>query len=291
VKAAPFEYACPDTIEEAVALMDEHGAEARPLAGGQSLVPLMAFRLARPAVLVDLNRLHDLAGIDSRADDVQVGAMVRELAAERSTTIAERVPLLAAALPFIGHHAIRARGTIGGSCAHSDPAAELPAVAVAMGARFTARSHRRGDRSIAAADFFESHFTTALADDELLIDVTFPVTADRMGVAFHELARRHGDFAVVGVAAMLGLHDGRIRDARVVVTGVAERPFRATAAEATLVDAEPTVAVFTEAGRVARQDLEPPSDLHGSAAYRRHVAGVLIRKALVEAAANCAVSP
>jgi len=284
LKPAPFEYHVPDTVEEALALMAEHGDEARPLAGGQSLVPMMAFRLARPSVLVDLNRLGDLARIEVEDGEVTIGAMVRERAAERSAAVADNVPLLALALPLIGHEAIRTRGTLGGSLAHCDPAGELPAVAVATDARLTVRSQRRGERRLPAEEFFISHFTTALADDEILTAITFPSARGGTGSAFEEMARRHGDFAIVGVATRLHIAGGVVSEARVVLTGVAEKPFRSMAAEVVLTGAAAEPAAFDEAAEAAEAELDPPSDLHGTAAYRRHVAGVLVRRTLENAA-------
>jgi carbon-monoxide dehydrogenase medium subunit len=266
--------------------MAEYGDEARPLAGGQSLVPLMAFRLARPAVLIDLNELDDLASLDFDDHYVKVGAMVREKTAERSDDLARQVPLLARALPFIGHEAIRTRGTIGGSLAHADPAAELPAVAVATEAQVVATSEKRGPRTVPAEEFFVTHFTTALEPDELVTQVQFPAAPDGTGVAFEEVARRHGDFAMVGVAAMLHVADGTIDRARLVLTGMADKPVRASAAEAALVGGPADPAAFKEAAAVAAADLDPPSDLHGSAAYRRHVATVLVGRSLERAAAE-----
>jgi carbon-monoxide dehydrogenase medium subunit len=283
MKPSPFEYHLPDTLDEALDLMAEHGDAARPLAGGQSLVPMMAFRLARPSVVVDLNQLSDLTRIEASGVRVVLGAMVRERAAERSETLARSVPLIAWALPLIGHEAIRTRGTVGGSLAHCDPAGELPAVAVATGATITARSQRRGERTIPAEEFFLGHFTSALADDELLTHVSFPAAGAGNGAAFEEMSRRHGDFAVVGVACQLRVTDGIINDARVVLTGVAEIPFRATRAETVLVGATADAASFQEAADAVSCDIDPPSDLHGTAAYRRYVAGVLTRRALRKA--------
>jgi carbon-monoxide dehydrogenase medium subunit len=288
LKPPPFEYRLPDSLEEALSIMAEYGDEARPLAGGQSLVPLMAFRLARPAVLVDLNQLDELTSVDLDDHHVNVGAMVREKSAERSDTLTRQVPLLARALPFIGHEAIRTRGTIGGSISHADPAAELPAVAVATGAQVVAASQKRGRRSVPAEEFFVTHFTTALEPDELVTQVQFPTDPDGTGVAFQEVARRHGDFAMVGVAATLHVADGIIDRARIVLTGMADKPVRALAAEAVLVGNPPVPASFAEAAAVSAGDLDPPSDLHGSAAYRRHVAGVLVGRSLEQAAAEIA---
>ncbi len=289
VKPAPFEYHLPDTVEEALALMAEHGPEARPLAGGQSLVPMMNFRLARPSVVIDINRLSALAGITTGPGTVRLGAMVREKAAEQSQAVAGGVPLLACALPLIGHEAIRSRGTIGGSLSHSDPAAELPAVAVAAGALLTATSAARGTRVIAAEDFFTSHFTTALADDELLTEVEFPASDSSTGVAFEEMARRHGDFAIVGVATTLRVKAGRIDGVRLVLTGVSSTPFRSSAAEAVLLAAEPSDAVFAEAAAAVAAEIDPPADLHGSRAYRRYVAATLTRRSLAVAAQRIGV--
>jgi carbon-monoxide dehydrogenase medium subunit len=266
--------------------MAEYGDEARPLAGGQSLVPMMAFRLARPAVLIDLNQLYDLASLDFDDHQVNVGAMVREKTAERSESLARQVPLLAKALPFIGHEAIRSRGTIGGSLAHADPAAELPAVAVATGARLVATSQARGRRTVPAEEFFITHFTTALEPDEIVTQVQFPAAPEGSGFGFQEVARRHGDFAMVGVAAVLHAADGIIDQARLVLTGMADKPVRAAAAEAVLVGSPADPATLEEAAAVVAADLDPPSDLHGSTAYRRHVATVLARRSLDQAAAE-----
>jgi carbon-monoxide dehydrogenase medium subunit len=286
LKPPPFDYRLPETLEEALSVMAEYGDEARPLAGGQSLVPMMAFRLARPAVLIDLNQLDDLAALDFDDHQVSVGAMVREKTAERSDPLSRQVPLLAKALPYIGHEAIRTRGTIGGSLAHADPAAELPAVAVAAGAQVVAASEGRGRRTVPAEEFFITHFTTALAPDELITQVQFPAALEGTGSGFQEVARRHGDFAMVGVAAMLHAANGIIHQARLVLTGMADKPVRAVAAEAVLVGSPADAASLEEAAALAAADLDPPSDLHGSSAYRRHVATVLARRSLDEAAAE-----
>ena len=209
--------------------------------------------------------------------------MVRERAAERSDLVARGVPLLARALPLIGHEAIRSRGTIGGSLAHGDPAAELPAVAVATGAELVVRSASRGERAIPAEEFFVTHFTTALEPDELVTHVRFPAARRGTGAAFQEVARRHGDFAIVGVAAMLHVADGIIDEARLVLTGMADTPLRAVRAEQVLTGATPGPAAFEEAAAAAVKDLDPPADLHGSTAYRRYVAGTLIRRSLEQA--------
>src|SRR5579872_7440135 len=230
MKLPPFEYEAPATIAGAVDLLAEYTDEASVLAGGQSLIPLLALRLARPAVLIDINGVGELAGISATDGRVAIGAMTREYVAEDSATVGDTVPLLAAALPLIGHEAIRSRGTIGGSLAHADPAAELPAVALALDAEFVVRG-RAGERAIPAADWFEGYLATSRRPDELLTEVRFPAAAPGTGVAFLEVARRHGDFAIVGLAASLTLADGVISDARLAFSGVADVPVRATDAE------------------------------------------------------------
>jgi carbon-monoxide dehydrogenase medium subunit len=288
VKPPPFDYTAATTLEEALSLLAELGDDARPLAGGQSLVPLLALRLARPSHLIDLAGLADLATIRAQDGHLVIGAMVRERAAERHDDVPRLAPLLSYALPLIGHPAIRNRGTIGGSLAHADPAAELPAVAVALDAELVAQSRDRGTRTIPAGEFFTGFFSTALDADEILTEVRIPHPATATGCAFEEVARRHGDFAMVGAAAVVRLNGGRIADARVVLTGVSDAPLRATAAESALSGAEPTEAVFAEAAEQAAKTLEPPADLHGSSAYRRHLAGVLIRRTLTSAADRAA---
>jgi carbon-monoxide dehydrogenase medium subunit len=284
VKAPRFEYHAPRAIEEAVGLLAEHGGEAKVLAGGQSLVPLLAMRLARPAVVVDVNGIPSLDGIEDRGEQVAFGAMVRERDAERSELVGDKLPLMAEALPLIGHVAIRNRGTIGGSVAHADASAELPAVAVAMGAEVLARS-LRGDRVIPARDFFVGHFATALADDECLVELRVPIGPAGAGWSFKEVARRHGDFALVGVAAMVTL-DGAscISESRISLVGVADRPVRAAKAEASLQGAVPSREAFAAAAEEATADLEPASDIHGSGLFRRKLATVTVRRALATAA-------
>jgi len=279
VKLPYVEYEAPATAAEAVALLAEYQDEASVLAGGQSLIPLLALRLARPAVLVDINGLSELAGVSVADGRVAVGAMTREYVAEESEVLAEAVPLLAAALPLIGHEAIRSRGTIGGSLAHADPAAELPAVARALDAEFVVRS-RSGERVIQAADWFEGYLATARQPDEILVEVRFPAAGPGAGVAFHEVARRHGDFAIVGLAVALTLSDGAISDARLAFSGVADVPVRGADAEDLLVGERPSAELFEEAARRATAGIDPPADLHGSSEYRKKVAATLVRRGL-----------
>jgi aerobic carbon-monoxide dehydrogenase medium subunit len=279
MKLPAFEYVAPTTVAEAIEVLTAHQEEASVLAGGQSLIPLLALRLARPAVVIDINGVQDLGGVSASDGWVAVGAMTREYQAEESATISESVPLLAAALPLIGHEAIRSRGTVGGSLAHSDPAAELPAVARALDAEFVVRS-QAGDRVIPASEWFEGYLTTARRPDELLVQVRFPAAAPGTGVTFQEVARRHGDFAIVGLAASVTLSDGVISDARMAFAGVSDVPVRAADAEELLVGERPSGAVFAEAARRATAGLDPPADLHGSSEYRKKIASTLVRRCL-----------
>jgi len=279
MKLPDFEYEAPTTLAEAVGLLAEHQDEASILAGGQSLIPLMALRLARPPVLVDINGLSELSGVSLADGWVTVGAMTREYMAEESETVAESMPLLAAALPLIGHEAIRSRGTIGGSLAHADPAAELPAVARALDAEFVVRS-QSGERVIPAAEWFEGYLATARRPDEILVEVRFPAAGPGTGASFQEVARRHGDFAMVGLAASLTLVDGAVSDTRLAFSGIADVPVRAAEAEAFLAGQEPSAPLFEEAARRATAGIDPPADLHGSAEYRQQVATALVRRGL-----------
>ncbi len=285
MKLPPVEYEAPTTVAEAIGLLGEYLDEASVLAGGQSLIPLLAMRLARPAVLIDINGVDELSGVSATHGWVTVGAMTREYMAEESGTVADAVPLLAAALPLIGHEAIRSRGTIGGSLAHADPAAELPAVARALDAEFVVRGPS-GERVVPAAEWFEGYLTTSRRPDELLTDVRFPTAEPGTGISFQEVARRHGDFAIVGLAASLTLSEGAISDARLAFAGLSDVPIRAADAEDFLVGEIPSAELFEEAARRAVDDLDPPADLHGSSDYRKKVAAALVRRGLRAAADN-----
>jgi carbon-monoxide dehydrogenase medium subunit len=238
-------------------------------------------------VLIDINRIDELSGVSATNGHVTIGAMTREYVAEESGTVADSLPLLAAALPLIGHEAIRSRGTIGGSLAHADPAAELPAVARALDAEFVVRGPS-GTRVIPAAQWFDGYLTTSRRPDELLAEVRFPAAGPGTGVSFEEVARRHGDFAIVGLAASLVLSGGVISDARLVFAGVSDVPVRATAAEDLLAGERPSAELFDEAARRATEDLDPPADLHGSSDYRKTVAAAVVRRGLRAAADNAA---
>jgi aerobic carbon-monoxide dehydrogenase medium subunit len=285
MKLPQVEYEAPTTIDEAIDLLASYVDEASVLAGGQSLIPLLALRLARPAVLIDINGVSELSGVSATDGHVAVGAMTREYVAEESGIVADAVPLLAAALPLIGHEAIRSRGTIGGSLAHADPAAELPAVARALDAEFAVRGPS-GERVIPAAEWFEGYLTTSRRPDELLLEVRFPTAAPGTGISFREVARRHGDFAIVGLAASLTLSEGAISDARLAFAGLSDVPVRAAAAEDLLAGERPSAELFEEAARRVTDDLDPPADLHGSSDYRKKVAAALVRRGLREAADN-----
>ncbi|HEY2076639.1 MAG TPA: xanthine dehydrogenase family protein subunit M [Streptosporangiaceae bacterium] len=279
MKLPPVDYEAPETVSEALELLAVHLDEASVLAGGQSLIPLLALRLARPAVLIDINGIDELSGVSAANGWVTIGAMTREYVAEDSATVAGTVPLLAAALPLIGHEAIRSRGTIGGSLAHADPAAELPAVAVALDAEFVVHS-KSGERVVPAAEWFEGYLTTSRRPDELLVEVRFPTAGPGTGISFQEVARRHGDFAIVGLAASLTLSGGAISDARLAFAGISDVPVRAAEAENLLVGERPSAELFDEAARRATGDIDPPADLHGTSAYRKKVAATLVRRGL-----------
>ncbi|HLB55040.1 MAG TPA: xanthine dehydrogenase family protein subunit M [Gemmatimonadales bacterium] len=286
MKPPPFEYYRPSSLEGALTLLAER-EEAKPLAGGQSLIPAMNFRLAAPAMLVDLNDLGELAGITAAGAGIRIGAMTRHSAVERDRRIAERAPLLWETMPHIAHPQIRNRGTVGGSLAHADPAAELPAVMVAVEATVLLRS-TRGERRVPAAEFFTGLFRTALLPGELVTAIEIPPLPPRTGWAFEEFARRHGDYALVGVAVLVTLDGGgRCERARIALLSVGDGPVLATRAMGTLQDSDLDASVIREAAeRGARDDIEPPSDIHASEAYRRQLTRVLTRRALTRAVAR-----
>jgi CO/xanthine dehydrogenase FAD-binding subunit len=284
VKPAAFDYLSPTSVEEALALLADLGDGAKPLAGGQSLVPLMNFRLVRPQHVVDLNGLGELAGIREDDGHLVIGAMTRQRAVETSALVSDRCPLLAEAMPQIGHVQIRNRGTVGGSLAHADPAAELPAVVAALGGELVVRS-TRARRVMKAEQFFVGYLTTAARPGELLVEVRLPMSPPRTGTAFMEISRRHGDFALVGVAATLTVDEaGVCTGSAIALTGVGPTPVMAREAARALIGAKPTATAFEAAGRRVSESVQPDSDLHASSEYRKHVAGVLTRRALTRAA-------
>jgi carbon-monoxide dehydrogenase medium subunit len=282
MKPAPFEYHAPDTVSDVVALLAEHGDEIKPLAGGQSLVPMLALRLTRFEHLVDLNRVDELEGIRRDNGTLTVGATTRQATIERSE-LAQAVPLLAQAAPLIGHFQIRNRGTVGGSLAHADPAAELPAVALALDAQMEIATGA-GRHTVPAADFFVGTWTTSLEPNELLTAVQFPVWDGRCGFVVDEVARRAGDFALAGVTTALQLDPGgTIQRAAIALFGMASTPVRAPAAETALIGSQPDPAAVREAAQLAVRDLDPPEDVHASSTYRRSVGAHLVERSLTRA--------
>ena len=286
MKPAPFEYYAPGTRAAALALLAQHGGEAKVLAGGQSLVPSMNFRLAQPAILIDLNGIADLFGITADGEGLRIGAMTRQRTVERSADVARLAPLVAEAMPDIAHPQIRNRGTFGGSIAHNDPAAELPALMAALGAQLRVQS-ATGERILAADEFFQGVFTTALEPEELLVEVLIPRLPARTGTAFEEVARRHGDYAMAGAAAVVTLaDDGTVAAARLVYLAIGDGPVLAPSAEAALVGAEPRPEAIAAAAQAVDGDIDPPADIHATAAYRRHLARVLAGRVLTRAVAR-----
>jgi carbon-monoxide dehydrogenase medium subunit len=277
VKPSRFEYFAPSTLDECVGLLAQHGEDAKLLAGGQSLVPLMNLRLAAPEVVIDLNRVKELARIGEEGDQLVVGAMTRHRDVATAPAVRDACPLLARAAGLIGYPAIRNRGTIGGSIAHGDPASEMPCVALTLDAEIVVLGPA-GRRTIAARDFFISHFTTALEPDEVLVEIRYPRHASGDGWAFVEFSRKSGDFAVAAVAVDVRRSNGRLERARVGVAGVGERPWRASAAEERLGAAELTAEAIEQAAQDAGTQAADVAD-----GYRRHVVATLTRRALEEA--------
>lgn len=277
MKPPRFAYARPATVAETLALLAEHGVEARVLAGGQSLAPMLNFRVASPRVVVDINRIAALGGITVDGEKLRIGALARHAEIEHSAEVARHLPLVSRAMPHIAHPPIRNRGTFGGSCALADPAAELPACALALDATFVIAGPA-GERRLAARDFFRGLYATALAPGELLLGAEFPLPKPGYASAFGELARRHGDYAVVGLAAHGRLDGGRISDLRAVFFGVADRPVRAAKLERAL-EGKPPAAIDQALDRID-DDIEPRADLQASAAAKRHLARVLAGRVL-----------
>jgi len=283
MKPAPFEYHAAGSVDEVLALLAQHGDEAKILAGGQSLIPAMNFRLAQPAVLIDINGVGGIDGIEETPEGLRIGALVRQRTLERSEVVARVAPLLAQAMPYVAHAQIRNRGTVGGNLAHADPRSELPAVALALGASFRVLGSA-GERSVPAEDFFKGLFTTSVGEDEMLIGLDVPRDPDGSGSAFLELSRRNGDYALMGVACRLTMRAGSIQGARLAFLSAGDRPILATTAMDQLRGAEPTEALFASAAEAARDAVDPIEDVHASVEYRRHLVGVLAGRALVAAA-------
>jgi len=281
MKPAKFDYYDPRSLEEALALLDTHQGDGKILAGGQSLMPLLNMRLARPRIVVDINQIKDLDYIRASNGGVAIGANARQRALQTNTLIAERLPILREAAYYIAHPQIRSRGTICGSIAHADPAAELPALALALEAEMTLTS-AKATRTVAADDFFQSFFTTALEANEILTEVRFPAPPKDSAWSVLEISRRHGDFALAGIVAAMALDPDRqvITQARLVYFGVGATPIRVRAAEAALIGQHAEVAAFAAAAQSARQGIDPSNDIHATEEYRRAVAATLTERAL-----------
>ena len=282
MKPPPFDYRAPASAAEALELLGRYGTDARLLAGGQSLVPLLNFRLSAPAVIVDLNRAADLAYIKEDNGRARLGAMTRQRAIEFSPLIRSRLPLLAEATRWVGHLPTRTRGTIGGSLAHSDPAAQYPAVAAALDAELVIRGPA-GERVVRAAEFFVGLMTTALQPGEMLVEVRMAAQAPNAGWAFEEFSRRPGDFAIVGIAAVLDVEGDRCRSARLAACGAGPTAMRLRAAEEILEQSGIGDRHISDAAARAAELVDPGADLHASSEYRRHLTRVLTRRALVRA--------
>lgn len=285
MKPAMFDYTRPGTVTAAVEALASTADDARILAGGQSLVPLMNLRLAAPALVVDINRIGELGSVQQVDGGISIGAIARQADVEASQVVARACPLLVDALHQVGHPQLRNRGTVVGCLAHHDPAGELPAVALALGGRLTLRSPG-GVRSVDAADFFVTHFTTAVEPGELVTHAWFPAQQPGTGSAFVELARRKGDFAIVGVAASLRVVEGLVAAASVAVSGMADRPVQCSTAESEVVGRAPTAETFARAGSAAATEdgLAPSDDVHATAEYRSAVLPVLVEAALAKSA-------
>jgi carbon-monoxide dehydrogenase medium subunit len=278
MKPAPFDYVAPRSLDEALEALARGGSDAKILAGGQSLVPLLNFRLARPGLLVDLNRVPELAYLRARDRGTAIGAMTRQARVERDPNLARIQPLLVEAIGWVGHSAIRSRGTIGGSLAHADPAAELPAVAVCLDARLRIVGPH-GERTVAAEDFFLGYLTTVLEPDEILVEAWLPLLQPSTGQAWLEFARRDGDFALAGVAVSLTLDGDQVSNASIVLTGVGGKPVRAREAETVLIGGSVSDRA-SAAADVARSAIDPDADIHASKEYRAHLAAVLTERAI-----------
>ena len=289
MKPAVFDYYDPTTLAEALSLLAQFGDTAKPLAGGQSLVPMMNMRLARPAQLVDLNRLSELSYLEVAGRELRIGAMTRQRTLERSATVADGWPLLQEATRYIGHVQIRNRGTVGGSLVHAYPSAELPVVMTTLDATLVLRS-QMGERLVRAEEFFVDVMTTVLQPGELLVEIRVPQVRPGTGWSFQEVSRRHGDFALMGVAGLLTLSsDGTIERVQLVFCGTT--PHRAAKVEQQLVGQKVESGLLRDAAKLAAAELEPESDIHASAGYRKEVAGVLAHRVLEQAATRALTTP
>jgi carbon-monoxide dehydrogenase medium subunit len=283
MKLPPFEYACPTSVSEAVALLASHDGEAKPLAGGQSLVPMMAFRVASPALIVDLRKLAELRQIKITDDGVALGAMVRWRDILDDTRLRTAHPLLVAAIGHVAHYQIRNRGTVGGSMAHADPAAEMPGIAVACEAKIAVVG-KSGSRVIDAGDFFEGPLMTALKADEIITEIRLPAWPAKRRFGFQEFARRRGDFAMAAAALFYDEDGGTARNAHVGAIGVADTPLRLPAVEQVLNGNAIDDGIVAKAEAAASASVDPADDIHASGAYRKALIGVMVERALKSAA-------
>jgi CO/xanthine dehydrogenase FAD-binding subunit len=280
MKPAPFKYIAASSLDHALTLKAEYGDDARFLAGGQSLIPAMNFRLARPSVLIDINGLKDLAGIDRSGSEIRIGALTRYRDLERDGDFLKACSLFADALPHIAHPQIRNRGTIGGNLSHADPASELPAIAVAMEARMRIKSST-GERQVAASEFFVGLLSTDIQPDEMLVDIVFPSLKPRSGACFMEVARRRGDFALAGIAAMVTLDEARrCSNLRLALCGVGETAVDASHAALSLIGQPCTPEAIEAVATGVRGAIAPSGNVHASPDYQRHIAGVLAMRAI-----------
>lgn len=291
MKPPPFDYFAPQSMDEALALLAEHGDGAKILAGGQSLLPMLNFRLLSPKCLIDINRIETLAGISLSGRGLAIGALTRARALETSDEVTQACPLVHEVIPNIAHFQIRNRGTVGGSLSHADPAAELPATMLALNASFVINS-KRGERVVSADKFFKGYLTTCLEPDELLTQIRLPAQPSSQGYAFLEVTRRHGDFALVGVAVTLSLDaNQRCTEAAIVLIGVHETPFRANVAVEVLRGAIIDAKRIEGAAGLTAEGLAPQSDIHASSEYRINAARVLTARALTKAIERARAKP
>lgn len=282
MKPPPFEYLAVDSVDAAVAALADAGGDGKIIAGGQSLMPMLNFRLIRPSVLVDINRIPNMAYVRDDGCHIRIGALTRHYMLQTSELVAAQLPVLHEAMQRVAHLAIRNRGTIGGSLSHADPAAELPMMSLLLDAQLDIRSGA-GRRTVAARDFFLGALTTSLEGDDMIVEIEVPKFFSRRGWAFEEVARRSGDFALACVAVTTGNEDGKFVDVRIGMTGIGETPVRADAAEALLEGQTFSDELVAEAINVIRASVEPNSDLHASSDYRRHLVGILAERAIRDA--------
>jgi CO/xanthine dehydrogenase FAD-binding subunit len=285
LKPAPFDYIAPESLDEVLSLLNQHGDDAKLLAGGQSLIPVLNFRLARPSILIDINRVPGIDGVrETQEGGLSLGAMVRQSRLEDNSAVARLAPLLHGAIPFVAHPQIRNRGTVGGSLAHADPAAELPAITTALDARFQLSSVS-GNRWVTAKEFYIGLFETEMQPQEALVAVEFPAWTPGTGWAFQEISRRHGDYAQAGLAAVVSIDESGICSrAKLVFLSVGDTPVEATRAVQVIQGTSPTREVIDEMAEIAAmEEVEPSGDIHSTADFKRHLCKVLTKR-VVEAA-------